>query len=249
MSLVDFAKDEFKRLNIDVDNKTSEDDFDIWGANCVIELLEVLSKQGHSGLSAGWTLDTFNRLANYKPLSPLTGKEDEWFLISEEENLYMNKRCPSVFSTSKDGTDAYFLDGRVFIDKDGCAFTNKHSKVYLTFPCDVDSLEAVHIKENSEEHMKFMYDTGIDPFEDHYTCESCTSCGNDNEEEVVVTCSSEDRPDVMYDPETDQVLTYEGYLPDSDKFIESSLVEYTKDNINKEVSDQLRKIDNELYPV
>ena len=249
MGLVTFAKDEFKRLNIDVDSN-DDNDYDVWGAKCVLKLIEEFANQGHSGLSASWVLEVFDKLARYKPLSPLTTNEEEWFLISEEDNLYQNKRCPTVFAKSKNGEGAHYLDGRVFIDKNGYSFTNKHSCVNITFPCRVEDIKTEYIHEDSAEHMDFMYNTGIDPFEDHYTCDGCyTSDTNEDEVEVSVICSEEVCTDGMYDAETDQVLDSEGYLPNSDEFIKSSLVEYTKDNVNKEVNDQLYKVDNELYRV
>lgn len=69
----------------------------------VIELLEVLSKQNHSGFSYGMTVHALYRLAKGLPLSPLTGEDDEWHYIATrtddiggELDIYTNRRCPRV---------------------------------------------------------------------------------------------------------------------------------------------------------
>lgn len=69
----------------------------------VIELLEVLSKQNHSGFSYGITVHALYRLAKGLPLSYLTGEDDEWEYMATrtddnggELDIYNNKRCPRV---------------------------------------------------------------------------------------------------------------------------------------------------------
>ena len=58
----------------------SEEMQDMVKAN-VMELLKVLETQGHSGMSLPYVLGVFNKLAKQKPLSPLTGEDDEWMEI------------------------------------------------------------------------------------------------------------------------------------------------------------------------
>ena len=76
----------------------------------VVELLEVFHRQGHSGSSAPYVMRLFSRVAMFKPLSPLTGEDDEWNEISRNELAieYQNKRKSSVFKQLKD-------DGTVFV--------------------------------------------------------------------------------------------------------------------------------------
>ena len=116
--LVRFAKDEFKILGWD----KSEDKMQKEVCNDIIELLSVLSKQGHSGFSIGYVLNLFNKLANYIPISPLTGNDDEWIDVSDNGTMYHNRRCPFVFKDGKDGR-AYDIN----LNPDGV-------KTYISFP-------------------------------------------------------------------------------------------------------------------
>src|SRR3546814_11262809 len=43
-----------------------------------------------------------------------------------------NKRCPHVFR-DKDGT-AYDIDGKVFVEESGGSYTNRDSRVEVSFP-------------------------------------------------------------------------------------------------------------------
>jgi len=126
-NLVAFAKREFlvlgcKKIEEEEEgpNKRIKQD--------VIELLNIFSKQGHSGFSAPCCLDIFNKLARFEPLSPLTGKEAEWNEIGD--NYYQNNRCARVF---KRDDVAYDSEGRIFRDFTGC-YTNINSRVEITFP-------------------------------------------------------------------------------------------------------------------
>ena len=112
-------------------------DEDIYGdmtSKAVLELVEVFAKQGHSGMSAGYVRSLFNKVANYEPLTPLTGEDDEWTDVSEYGGgvQFQNKRCSNVFKGA-DGV-AYDVNGIVFEDKDGCTFTSGDSRVNVTFP-------------------------------------------------------------------------------------------------------------------
>src|SRR4051794_29158581 len=61
-------------------------------AKCVLQLLETLSQQGHSGGSIGPVISLFNSLAQYKPLTPLQGTDNEWVDVGEEsgEPMWQN---------------------------------------------------------------------------------------------------------------------------------------------------------------
>lgn len=123
--LVGFAKDEFKILGWD----KSEDEMQKEVCKNIIELLSVLSKQGHSGFSIGYVLNLFNKLANYIPISPLTGEDSEWNDVGtyhdksgNEIKIFQNKRCPSVFKDSKDSR-AYDMNT-----------SDDSDKKYISFP-------------------------------------------------------------------------------------------------------------------
>jgi len=115
--------------------------------NHVLKLLEVLHSEEHSGTTAPYTIDLFSKLANFKPLTPLTGEDWEWTDVSRESThtLYQNKRLSSVF---KDADGAYNIEGKVFWEwssspdiDDGkpfkSHFTCRESRVPVTFPYTV----------------------------------------------------------------------------------------------------------------
>lgn len=97
------------------------------------ELILTFSKQGHSGFSANYVLSAFEKLARFEALTPLTGEDWEWCELDYgPEMVFQNKRDGRVFKR-EDGS-AYFIDGKVFVEPNGCAFTNKDSRVEVTFP-------------------------------------------------------------------------------------------------------------------
>lgn len=78
-------------------------------AECVMDLIAVMSSHGHSGGSATMTLEIFAIVSQYKPLSPITSDPDEWFRPLDEGNtpsgdpinpvpMWQSKRDPSLFS-------------------------------------------------------------------------------------------------------------------------------------------------------
>ena len=77
-NVIQSALNEFKFLGwMDKDGNFDDEMQELICTN-VLELLHVMNKQGHSGFSANYLLSMFNKLANGKPLSPLTCKENEW---------------------------------------------------------------------------------------------------------------------------------------------------------------------------
>lgn len=72
--------------------------------DAVMELVRVFAAQGHSGFSAGMTLEIFRLVASYKPLSPITSDPDEWMDVAAD--LWQNRRQSSCFST--DGGKTYY---------------------------------------------------------------------------------------------------------------------------------------------
>jgi len=124
--LVKYAKSELRRITRIGDEYQERLNKD------VLALIKVISSQGHSGFSIN--CDYFNRLARFKPLSPLTGEDDEWGEITNGH--YQNKRYSSVFK-DKDGK-AYDIEGKVFSDDGGKSwFQSGQSRVEVTFPYTV----------------------------------------------------------------------------------------------------------------
>ena len=109
--------------------------------NHVLKLLEVFSDEGHSGSSAPYTVNIFQKLAMFEPLVPLTGEDWEWNEV--HDGVFQNKRCSHVFKQADrfDG-QAYDSNGIIFYDwytnengeKSKSYFTGRESCVPITFP-------------------------------------------------------------------------------------------------------------------
>lgn len=126
-SLVDYAKDELKKIGM----INSGDPYNDYAANAILDLIELFASQGHSNFTASYVANTFHRLAMFRPLTPLTGKDDEWNELGD--GSFQNKRYCAVFKNSKDGT-AYNNNGKVFTDDGETWYTCKESRVNVTFP-------------------------------------------------------------------------------------------------------------------
>lgn len=126
MSLVAHAEEELRRAGLFDKNS---DYGGLLGA-AVLELVKKFADQGHSGFSAESTISIFETVARFKPLTPLTGEDDEWEKVDEQ--LFQNKRCSRVFK-DLDGS-AYDIKGKIFREPDGVCFTNGDSCTPVTFP-------------------------------------------------------------------------------------------------------------------
>ena len=124
----------------------------------VMELIKVVDSQGHSGSSIGFVMSLFKTLVRYRPLTALTGSEEEWEDVSDfygnKANIQQNKRCPSVFRVCNDNAtayNAYNVDGKVFSDDDGETwFSCSASKTPVTFPYDVPETEKIILHSQEE---------------------------------------------------------------------------------------------------
>lgn len=101
-----------------------------WMADGTIELLAVLSHQGHSGGSIGFAVSFFSAMARFEPWTPLTGADSEWNEVGND--TWQNNRCSHVFKEA-DGR-AYDINGRVFREPNGACYTNRDSRVFVEFP-------------------------------------------------------------------------------------------------------------------
>ena len=122
--------------------KHAKKEFDVlgWPGDCemqelvcdnILELLKVFGEQGHSGSSAMYVLNLFNKLARFSPIAPLTGEDSEWNEVGE--GAFQNNRDSSVFKQGKDGK-AYWLYGRMFKDRNGGTYSSYKSRVRVEFP-------------------------------------------------------------------------------------------------------------------
>ena len=90
--LTEFAKEELDREGL-----FDKDVYDGMIGKSVMELIEVFSKQGHSGYSAFIVREIFYKLSNFKPLNNnITNNSDEWNEVGD--GFYQNKRNPSIFT-------------------------------------------------------------------------------------------------------------------------------------------------------
>ena len=114
---------------------------DMYLANCAsaaLEAFEVLLNQGHSGFSIGVTKSILNDLIDGKPLTTITGEDDEWCDTSyrNEKRGYTsqhNKRCTALFrDVYDDGRVEYgYNDRYAFYKNDSdieyhCGYANKY---------------------------------------------------------------------------------------------------------------------------
>lgn len=135
-NLVYHAKMELDAIGMTED---SGDEMNVMMRKHLLHMVTEFAKEGHSGFSAPYAINALNKLFDFKPLSPLSGKDEEWTEVSE--NLWQNKRCSTVF---KDETGkAYDINGRVFwewyTDKETdekykSYFTNYYSRMKVDFP-------------------------------------------------------------------------------------------------------------------
>lgn len=141
MALLDYAESELNLIGM-----TDDDDMNGMMRKHLLHMVKEFADEGHSGFSASYALQCLQKLLRFKPLSPLTGEDDEWSEVSERSGYphYQNKRCSSVFKEGKDG-EAYDIDGKVFWewckDEDGkpykSYYTCRDSRVPVTFPYTV----------------------------------------------------------------------------------------------------------------
>ena len=143
-NLMEYAKEELERIGMHV----GEDGYNGSVATAIYDLVKLFSNQDHTGFTAIYTIEAFYKLAMWKPLASLTGKDDEWQEV--ERGVYQNKRYSAVF---KDKTGAYDINAKIFSDDGGKTWYGcKDSKVYITFPYIVpDQPERVYLKKEESE--------------------------------------------------------------------------------------------------
>ena len=135
MSYIQHAKREFAKLGYKPIEQCG-DDPDKWIQENVLELLEVFSKQGHSGSSAPIAIHYFEKLANWEPLAPIMCTDDEWSDLGSYGDIdcaFQNNRCSAVFKRA-DGKP-YYLDAIVWKNQRGSTYTgdvfnSKREKIY-----------------------------------------------------------------------------------------------------------------------
>ena len=128
--LEEYAKDELRRIGM-IDSGEPYNDA---VANSILDLIKLFAAQGHSGFTAPYTIQVFRRLASFKPLTPLTGEDDEWSEV--EPGCFQNKRYSAVFK--KEDGKAYNIEAKIFSEDGGETwFTSRDSREYIEFPYTV----------------------------------------------------------------------------------------------------------------
>ena len=156
---INHAMTEFRAAGWIDDNGKYVDEMQEAICNHVIKLLEVFSDEGHSGSSAPYAINMFEKPAKFEPLVPLTGEDWEWLDLTDygaDHMKYQNIRCSHVFK-DVDGK-AYDSDGKVFWEwytdsetgeKRKSYYTGRGSRVYIEFPY-VPNSEYVYRESNAE---------------------------------------------------------------------------------------------------
>jgi hypothetical protein len=136
MSLIEHAKSELELAKL----FSEEGDFyKGMTGKAVMELIEVFSKQGHSGMSAPRVIHLFSKLANFEPLSPVQGTDDEWG--NADDDVQQNRRYSAVFKHT-DGTCTY-NDAIVKRCPDGTTWTGP---LYLTREDAINNTNKIRVK-------------------------------------------------------------------------------------------------------
>jgi len=135
MGLIEHAKAEFLRAGYTPLDQHQEDGPNKWMQENVLALIEIFAKQGHSGMSAPYCISVFEKLANYKLLTPIKSIDD--FKFTEvSENTCQSSVISSVFKCEKTGK-AYYLDAITWRDKSGGwhgTAGNLGSSQYVKYP-------------------------------------------------------------------------------------------------------------------
>ncbi len=125
-NLEDYARSELEAAGL----FRKDSDYNGELGKSVMKLIRLFSEECHSGSSAFMTVSLFEKLSRFEPLTPLTGEDNEWNEIGP--GVFQNKRCYHVFK--ENGLNPYDIEGKIFRDKDGGTYTNKNSRIYITFP-------------------------------------------------------------------------------------------------------------------
>ena len=160
-----WAKSELDRLIVGCEEKEGKDGLTMQNliTKDILDIIKIFCSQGHSGTSASYLIGKVTRLMDWKPITPLTGDDDEWGQVQswdKGDNSQQNIRCSAVFRRNFDNSTAYYLYGRVYSDNGGHTwFTGNHkdgvvkSSIPVTFPFYVpDKSEYIYLNgEDSEE--------------------------------------------------------------------------------------------------
>ncbi len=138
-NLKDHALREFRAAGWTDENGKFKDEMQEMICNHVMKLLDVFADEGHSGSSAPYAINLFEKLAKFEPVAPLTGEDWEWF---DHGYCMQNKRCSHVFKQAdRFNGQAYDINAKIFWEWNEFEgettknyFTNSDSFVPIEFP-------------------------------------------------------------------------------------------------------------------
>lgn len=124
MSLLGPKYDDWVRMEIDL-ACGNEDEYGKAIYNSAAKAYMSLREDGHTGFSIGITKQILNRMIEHKPLTPLTGADDEWSECVERNDekgyiCYQNKRYSALFKYVYDNGEIQYSDCDQFV----CEYVN-----------------------------------------------------------------------------------------------------------------------------
>jgi hypothetical protein len=135
MTLVEHARRELDALARSADaDEGRVDEFQREINDHLLAMVALFSEAGHSGGSAGYAIGMLQRLLSFEPIGPLTGDDDEWMLVTDDNDrgpLEQNVRCSRIF---REMGVAYDIEAVVYRERNGCGFTGWDSARRVTFP-------------------------------------------------------------------------------------------------------------------
>lgn len=129
-ALVKYAQSELKRLE-DACKTDDARKMQRMVNSHILDLIAVFGAQGHSDFSGSYALSNFKRIADWKPLTPLTGEDDEWMEIGDNGKggvVEQNKRYSALFRENHDNSTAHDVDDIIFSDNGGITWFTNQSK-------------------------------------------------------------------------------------------------------------------------
>ena len=161
-NFLDYAKNELTIAGL----FDKDSDYGGMVGQAVMELIVKFGEQGHSGMSANLTRNVFNKLADYKPLTPIQGTDDEW---GTDASNTQNKRLTSLFKQD-DGTvrysDAIIWQGEESWDTFGgtvegiSSFQNIKGFPFIPKTFYIDVIREYNTEEYFEENGIHYFETG-----------------------------------------------------------------------------------------
>jgi hypothetical protein len=140
-NLIKHAEAEFRAAGWTDENGKFDDEMQEMICKHVLKLIEIFDEEGHSGSTAPYAINLFEKLAKFEPITPLTGEDWEWV---DHGYCMQNKRCSHIFKQAdRFNGQAYDSEGIIFYDwytdketgkKYKSYFTNGDSAVPITFP-------------------------------------------------------------------------------------------------------------------